>query len=660
MRPGTRKGPYVALLILATAQADDIRGPSQPPAGRGDSTDDATLAPHADDIVDYKLVATLDPLTHTVHGEGSILWRNRSPEPQSELWLHLYLNAFKNERSAFLRERVGGRGSIPPEDWGWIDVRKLGLHGSSTALIDLWPAAELHRPGDEDETDVRVPLPHAVLPGGQIALDVVFDDKLPAIIERTGYRGTFHMVGQWFPKVARLEPDGRWAHFPLHHLSEFYSDFGTYDVTLDVPADYTVGATGPLVESRVANGRRIERHVEHDVHDFAWTAWDKYQTIRETVDGVAVALLYPPRFDPLARRELGALRFAIPYYSARYGRYPYGVLTVVHPPQDAAEAGGMEYPTLITTGGAWWTPRAILEPEIVTIHEFGHQWFYGLVANSELEWPVLDEGLNQFAEVEAMAKWRGGASLVDFAGLQVSDAAVQAVGGNMSVHDEPVGQPASAFSSGANYGRLVYARTAAVFETLARVYGDNAVGGALGRYARRYRFEHPGPEQLIGVFRESLGDRAAATLHAALFEKGWVDYAVDGAWTRSAERVAGVFDRGGKRETVKEGASEEGGWDSSVLVRRRGTLSFPVDIEFSFTDGSRRRERWEAEEEWKRFSWHGPVALRAAVVDPDDRILVDMNLGNNMGVPQGEARWAPRTFERAMYWMQLLVQAVSP
>src|SRR4029078_11845065 len=134
---------------------------------------------------------------------------------------------------------------------------------------DLWPTAETHRPGDEDETDARVPLPKAVGPGESITLDVAWDDKLPSVVERTGYDNTFHFAGQWFPKIARLEPDGRWAHFPFHRFAEFYSDFGTYDVPLDVPEAFSIGATGPVVESKFENGRRLERHLQGDIHDFA-------------------------------------------------------------------------------------------------------------------------------------------------------------------------------------------------------------------------------------------------------------------------------------------------------------------------------------------------------------------------------------------------------
>ncbi|MDP9035603.1 MAG: M1 family metallopeptidase [Myxococcota bacterium] len=614
---------------------------------------------HAEDVADYTLVATLDAAGHTVHGEGTIAWRNTSSVPVSELWLHLYLNAFKNERSAFFRERVGGRGSAKAEDWGCIDVRRLVLAGPPA--IDLWRTAELRRPGDEDETDARVPLAAAVQPGQQILLQIEFDEKLPAIVERTGYRGSFHMIGQWFPKIARLEPDGRWAHFAFHHLAEFYADFGTYDVTLDVPESFTIGATGALIESRVQGGRRRERHIEHDIHDFAWTAWDKFQTARATIDDVKVTLLYPRGFAGVVSRELDALRFALPYFGARYGRYPYGELTVVHPQEDAAEAGGMEYPTLITSAGAWWLPAAILEPEIVTVHELGHQWFYGMIATDELSWPFLDEGLNQFAEVDAVDNWRGAGSLLNLWGLRVSDGALQAVGGNRAVQDETIAQPANAFSTGANYGRLVYARTASVMSTLARVYGPR-VFRALGIYARRFRFEHPGPEQLIAVFEEQLGKEVAANLRNALFAKGWVDYTVEVVTTREADEAAGIFDRDGRRETIASGRERgsAGSWENSVLVRRRGTLSFPVEIELSFADGSTSRRQWDGRGEWMRFTWTGDTPIRGAVVDPDGRVLIDGNVANNRGATPDGAGSTLRILQDATYWMQLAIQSVAP
>jgi hypothetical protein len=333
---------------------------------------------------------------------------------------------------------------------------------------------------------------------------------------------------------------------------------------------------------------------------------------------------------------------------------------MVHPQEDARESGGMEYPTIITTGGSWATPAGVLAPEIVTVHEMGHQWFYGLVATNELAWPMLDEGLNQFAEQDWMGKWKGAGSAADFAGITLSDAALDAFTGDVHVHDEPVAQAANAFTTGQSYGSLVYGRTAAVVETLRRVYGDEPVLRALGRYARRFRFQHPVPGDLLAVFEEVLGARVAATLRTALFDEGWVDYAVEGVWARKAPRAAGMFDRDGKREKVEPGTRDEGGWDDAVLVRRRGTLSFPVDVDLLLADGTTRREHWDGEGQAHRFAWHGESAVIGCVVDPDDRVLVDQDLANNHGAASGHGGGGRNTLERVLYFTQLALQAVSP
>jgi hypothetical protein len=622
--------------------------------------EDSCLPPHAEDVVDYTLRATLDPIAHSVHGEGTITWRNTSTAPVRELWLHLYLNAFKNEKSAFFRERVGGRGSAAPEDWGWIDVHRFVVRARDTVPVDEWPNAERTRQGDDDETDARIPLPRQIAPGETVDIDVAFDDKLPIVVERTGYRGTFHMIGQWFPKLARLETDGRWAHFPFHHLAEFYADYGKYDVTLDVPEGYTIGATGPVLERSFANGRMVERHVQADVHDFAWTAWDQWMAARETIDGVDVTLLYPRGFRSVAARDMSALRFALPYFSSHYGRYPYSVLTVAHPQEDVAEAGGMEYPTFITGGGPWLTPPGVMWPEIVLVHELGHQWFYGLIGTNELAWPFLDEGLNTAAEQDAMAKWHGAGSAGDLLGLQVGDAELATVAANARANDEPVAQPADAFTTGSNYGALVYSRTGILFQTLRRVYGDEPVGRALGRYARLFRFQHPGPEQLLSVFEEVLGAHVASMMRAALFDKGWVDFEVEQVDAHPSMRAGGVFDTGGKRDTVPARGSDGGGYDDSVLVRRRGTLVLPVEIALTMADGSTRLERWDGEGEAKRLSWHDPIALRAVVLDPENKVLLDQNPQNNQASAPGDGSGAMRTLERATYFMQLLLQGLGP
>jgi hypothetical protein len=653
-----------ALLVMALAMMTGGRAePVSSSVAPADNADDANgigVAAHADLVASYTLTAKLDPVSHTVKGEGTIHWRNASSVPVRELWVHLYLNAFKNDRSVYLREPIGGfRGTAAVRDWGAIDVRAFRLRQAGAAAVDLWDKLDLHRSDDEDETDARIPLPREVAPGESIDLDVTWDDKLPNLLERTGYAGSFHFVGQWFPKIARLEPSGRWAHFPFHHLAEFYADFGTYDVTLDVPSSFTLGATGSLVDARIAEGRRIERYVQTDIHDFAWTAYDHFDEKREIIDGVLVRVLFPKGYGGDAARELATMRFGIPHFRDLYGPYPYAVLTLVHPPKGAEEAGGMEYPTLITTGGAWYQPPVERLVELVTMHEFGHQYFYGLIATDEVSWPFLDEGLNSYAEAEALGAWLGPGSVGSLAGLTLSDAAVQGVLGNRPEHNEPVAQAAPLFRTGEDYALLVYERTAAILETLRRVYGDGPVNKALGRYARRFRFQHPSPDDLMACFEAEVGERAAETLRAALFDEGWVDYAVTSISSKRSEAAAGIFDKDGKREILPAGKGLGSSYEGWVLVTRRGTLSFPVTVELIREDGTTERVRWNGQDTSTRIPYRGDVALRAAVVDPGHTVVLDDDPTNNHAAVE-TARRAPRVAERLAYWSELLLQALAP
>jgi hypothetical protein len=647
-------GDQVTLASGAEAQGEARAAAAVPEAPSGDG-----LASHAEDVADYTLRAKLDPILHQLHGEGTIRWRNTSQTPVRELWLHLYLNAFKNDLSTFMREPVAGyRGTFPVRDWGAIDVQKLVLEDEAGGSKDLWPGAERTRAGEDDETDARVPLPREVAPGESIVLEVAWDDKLPNVVLRTGFAGSFHMLAQWFPKIARLEPSGRWAHFPMHRLAEFYADFGTYDVTLDVPSSFTIGATGPVVESRVESGRRIERRVQSDVHDFAFAAYDHFDVKKERIGGVLVSVLFPEGEDRNAARELDAVRFALPHDQALYGAYPYDVLTLVHPPDDASEAGGMEYPTLITTGGSWYWPPFSHLVELVTIHELGHQYFYGLLASDEVTWPFLDEGVNSYAEGEALGAWLGSGSAASVLGFTLSDTAVQSVFGNEREHDEPVAQPAFAFRSGEDYGRLVYERTAAILETMHRVYGAAATR-ALARYARSYRFRHPGPEDLIASFEDEVGAPAAASLRTALFDQGWVDYAVTALSAKRAMAPAGIFDKGETRETLPGGVAVGSAYEGWVLLTRRGTLSFPVDVELTLEDGTTQRLSWNGEAESVRLPYRGPSGLKSAVVDPDHTVLLDDDPTNNHA-STGTSRHAPRVSERLLYWAELWLQAILP
>jgi hypothetical protein len=584
-------------------------------------------------VASYTLRASLDPALHVVRGEGTITWRNASRAPQQELYVHLYLNAFKTTRTALYRAPITGfRGSAWPYDPGRIDVTRFAVREMDGA--DVWPRERPTTPGDpDDQTDIRVALPRPVAPGEAIAIDVAWEAHLPSITLRTGHHGSFHMVAQWFPKIARLEPDGRWAHFPFQRLSEFYADFGVYDVTIDAPDGFVIGATGRLEREARAGGRVERRYVQEDVHDFAFAAWDGFRERGVVTDeGVALRCLYPPGHDRAAEVELAAARFGLSRFGDAFGRYPYSTLTIVHPPEGAEEAGGMEYPTLITTGGAWYHAyTGVRELERVTLHEVAHQWFYGLVATDEHRHPFLDEGLATYAELDALRALYGEGSAARVLGLALDQGAIYRATALQVGRDGTVGRAAPEFPTGAEYAGLAYARMAMLLATLGGVYGEEAIRGALGRYARAHRFGHPGPEDLLRAVREEAGEGAAEALRVGIFEGGWVDYAV-----------------------------AELSWDGGVLVRRRGTLVMPVDIDLHGADGSVRRVRWEAADRAARIPYDGEAPLVAAVIDPDRRVLLDEDFSDNARRRGGGGAIAPRVLARGSFAAGVALWAIAP
>ena len=207
-------------------------------------------------------------------------------------------------------------------------------------------------------------------------------------------------------------------------------------------------------------------------------------------------------------------------------------------------------------------------------------------------------------------------------------------------------------------GAIVYARTGTIMHTLANVYGKALVQRALGRYARRYRFQHPGPRHFLGVMREVLGEDAADNLEEALFHRGWVDYVVRDLQTARVRTPGGVFDRTSGRETIPREQPNPHEWIGRVLVFRHGTLRFPVDVDLVSRDGKRTRRHWDGRGKWTNIEYHGDSPLVAAVVDPDGRIAIDDNLLNN--AVSSRPGGAPRSLERGVYAAELLLGALGP
>jgi hypothetical protein len=614
----------------------------------------------------YSIDVRLDHASRTLTGREVITWRNISANAAPDLRFHLYYNAWKNAQSTWMREAGLGwraRARAPqPDDWGWITVTGIRLMPSDGRPVEL-TGSRFDAPDDgnaQDETVLVVPLPEPVPPGATISVEVTWNSKVPRTFSRTGVVGSFYFLAQWFPKLGVLQ-DAGWNCHQFHAGTEFFADYGVYDVRMTVPGGWVVGSSG-LRQGRADHPDGTATHTYHaeDVHDVAWTTSPDYiermaRFEHPTLPPVEMRLLLQPEHAAQAGRYFDATRTALRCYGDWFGAYPYGYLTIVDPAWQSG-AGGMEYPTLFTGGTAWLAPRDVNDPEGVTVHEAGHQFWYGIVGNNEFEDAWMDEGFNTFSTgraIEANPDYRvnfesrrffGGFIPWVYRDLPVTRAAGEngLAGYRMSAESDAQSTPTFRYFP-ATGGGLSYSKTALWLHTLERHLGWPVLERVMSTYFTRWKFRHPGPQDFFDIVNEVSGRDMTWFFDRVYRSSNAFDYGVQSVQSGPA-KGPGFSTRGGK-VVLDEKPSAAAPRRSVVIVRRYGEAVFPVDVLVTFKDGKTAREQWDGRDRWKAFTYERAEPVVSAVVDPDRVLLLDINRTNNSYAT------SPRSAEAARKWM---------
>ncbi|MEZ4363294.1 MAG: M1 family metallopeptidase [Kofleriaceae bacterium] len=691
--------PSDAPIALADPHARAVHVPSAATAWGGARTgQEPTLS---DRVVTYDISATLDPVKHTIEGKERLTWRNRSDRQVGAVYLHLYLNAFAGSGSTFFTEKrtlgfdFRSDVDVKEGEWGHIE---LGRVQQGDAPVP-WTFVQPDGGPATDQTVVRLDLPEPVAPGGTLTLDLTFQDQLPRVIARTGYFGTFHLVGQWFPKIGVLELPGergatepRWNCHEFHLHSEFYADYGLFDVKLTVPKGFTVGATGEEQGEPVErNGLVTHRFVQGDVHDFAWTADSRTAPpLVDTWTGpgspeVKVRVLFPPEYRASAAPALQATKDALTYFSSTLGPYPYKTVTVVIPPMNADEAGGMEYPTFFTAIGMAEVPANTLASyalEFVTIHEFGHGYFYGLLGSNEFEEPMLDEGLNDYWD-QRMMRARGQPVHLTTRWLRRLGIAPALAGFEVERLTAMVREPGDALGanswdrlSSRSYG-AVYARTATTMHDLEAHLGTEVMERAFKTYYERWKFRHPSAADLRETLAEVSGQRELVerTFAQQVYATQKVDDRIESLTSEEqrpqpgTSRVEGKWVELTKEDADKRARAARDAWDKAhpdakvggpfpyetvVTVRRLGA-AVPQTLVVTFADGSTQTARWNEDRPWARFRWTTSARAVSAQLDPERQNLLDANKLDDSRKLEPSSRAARRWTSHAAAVVQSVV-----
>jgi len=562
-------------------------------------------------VVEYHINVHLTNDAKQLNGEQTVTWTNPGKKTVSELYFHLYPNAFQSSKTTFMKESGGKlrQDKATTNSQGYMNLLTLEtLNGES-----LLPRLQYVQPDDDNANDftlAKIRLPEPIAPGTSVTLRMSYEVKLPEVFARMGYSGNFVMAGQWFPKLAVYETAGMrgrtaegWNVHQYHGNSEFYSDFGIYSVRINVPENYTVAATGFQTKPiEIKEQTKIYQFYADDIHDFAWSASPDF-VYEETaysdtgIPGVRIKLYLDPAHADLKDRYMHAAKSALSSYAKWYGEYPYSTLSIVVPPKGANGAGGMEYPTLITAFAAE-NDNPGYDLERTVVHEIGHQYWYGMVASNEFEEAWLDEGFTSYAEDKVMETAYG---LEPNLRMEAS----------YMTNPAPLKQPSWAYTSHSQYAENVYLRAKLVLIGIENQVGSRTMQKILRTYFQKYKFKHPSTADFQRVVEQVTKTKWNDYFSQYVYGNKMADFSIESIHVRPV---------------TQDGAEM---YESVVLVKKNGGSNGEIKVLMKFTDGTKITKLWDTQESHMQYKQLHSAPLEWAVVDPSNSNVLDNKLINN-------------------------------
>ncbi|MBL7923059.1 MAG: M1 family metallopeptidase [Bacteroidia bacterium] len=485
--------------------------------------------------VNYKIQVSLNDLKHSLRAEIEIEYINHSPDTLYELWFHLWPNAYSSRQTALCKQLLeNGDASLyfaNDDERGYMD--SLAFTADNQSLNWTY---------DKSNRDVALlKLNNALLPGSRVVIKSPFYVKLPsARFSRLGHIGQAYAITQWYPKPAVYDRYG-WHAMPYLDQGEFYSEFGSFDVSITLPENYVVGATGDLqtaseiewmdrkaTENKMysdnnnfplsSSATKTIRFRQEQVHDFAWFADKRFHVLKGEIQlpgsgkKVTTWALYTNSEPRLWENSIEYINDAILHYSKWIGDYPYRQCTAVD--GTIAAGAGMEYPNITIIGQC----RDEFLLELVIAHEVGHNWFYGILGSNERRHPWMDEGINSYYEARYVLEKYPPARYGNKNELGADQLTGRLLGTgkfnyretgmfeyllSASSHtDQPIEGVATGFTM-VNYGTITYKKTAQAFLYLQSYLSEPVFDAAMQEYYRQWRFKHPYPSDLRSTLEQS-------------------------------------------------------------------------------------------------------------------------------------------------------------
>jgi len=482
-----------------------------------------------------------------------------------------------------------------------------------------------------DDTILESMLPEPLPPGGELQLYIKFYEKIPSLVWRGGWRGKQHDLAQWYPKLVVYDEKG-WHPDQYHAQGEFYGEFATFDVSITLPYNYIIAATGVPVEGDpgwnwievdtslsdkewkeqyekqleqikkcgLKNKERTVKFHAEKVHDFAWLASPDFLYERGEWNSIPVHVLYQKRArNSWSKKVTQRGERVLKWLSTRIGMYPYPQLSITH----GLMGGGMEYPMLVMNSNS---------SEGLISHEVGHIYFYGMLASDELADAWMDEGGTTYQEgwyqQTNFGPWeyeKDDVPDTNSLGFKLNPRVPtrertisNLVDYITSGYNEPMAKYAHKFKGG--YGINAYTKGAAFYGMLHYMAGDSLWDEICHTYFDRWKFKHVNEQRFRKVCEDVTGEDLGWFFDQWLRKTVAVDYAL------------------GK---VKKIHQKNGQWRTEVEVKRNDKGIMPVDVQLTLPDGDKIVNRWDGKDKSGTVVFLTPEKPLSVVLDPKDQIL---------------------------------------
>jgi len=543
--------------------------------------------------VKYSMDIDMNVATNRFTGNQKLEYWNNSPDTLTKVFYHLYWNAFKP--GSMMDERSRRQGSIQADgkpDWDFrITNRIQNLKPDEIGyqkIISIKMNGKL-QDFKIDETILEVFLDRPILPGTSVVFNMEFEAQVPIQIRRSGRdnaEGVKYSMSQWYPKLCEYDRDG-WHPTP-YVGREFYGVWGDFDVNISIDKNFIIGASGYLQNAnqvgygfetpgtkvnRPAGEKLLWHFFAPNVHDFVWAADpDFIHKSKEIRDGLVIHEFYKivpellkKNYDNLSAQDKERLannpdnyvKFyegqwdqlfdvasaALPFMETRFGKYPYNQFSFIQ-----GGDGGMEYPMATLIKGAG--------PD-VTIHEWLHSWYQGVLGTNESLFPWMDEGFATFAELNTLSY----IGYTDNANFPLDNAYKSYYRYVKSGKEEPLTTHADHFNTNYAYKTSSYIKGALFLEQLGYITGTETRNNILLDYFNTWKFKHPRIDDLIHIAEK------ISNMKLDWYKEYWVnttatiDYSIDSLW-------------------------EEGG-KTKIRLRNAGTMPMPIDFQLTFKDGKK-------------------------------------------------------------------------